>query len=279
MFVESAYFATLRIPFVAGRDFAASDRAGAQPVAVVNETAAQLFWFGEDAVGKSLIARFGGPAGENRARPIQLQVVAVVADLRSDGTELPTLYLPLQQHYVSNVTILARAAGSQPLAGQLRAVIGGMDPRLPPAAPQTLESQLVNGPVETQLRVATAVAGSVGLVGLLLAAIGLYGVTAHAVTRRTREIGIRLSLGAARADVVGLILRQGMTLVTIGAAIGSVLSLGAGRILAARFGDPTGSLPVFLTAALLFLLVGLIACYMPVRRATRISAVEALRYE
>ncbi|MBI4263710.1 MAG: FtsX-like permease family protein [Acidobacteria bacterium] len=154
-----------------------------------------------------------------------------------------------------------------------------MDPRLPPAAPQTLESQLVNGPVETQLRVATAVAGSVGLVGLLLAAIGLYGVTAHAVTRRTREIGIRLSLGAARADVVGLILRQGMTLVTIGAAIGSVLSLGAGRILAARFGDPTGSLPVFLTAALLFLLVGLIACYMPVRRATRISAVEALRYE
>jgi putative ABC transport system permease protein len=124
------------------------------------------------------------------------------------------------------------------------------------------------------------VAGAVGIIGLLLAAVGIYGVTAYAVTQRTREIGIRLSLGARPREVVVLVLRQGMRLVAAGSAIGLALGVGAGRLLASgRFGLPQND-PVALAAAgALFLAVGLVACYLPVRRAARIRAMEALRYE
>jgi ABC-type antimicrobial peptide transport system permease subunit len=134
--------------------------------------------------------------------------------------------------------------------------------------------------VETQFRVAATVAGSVGLIGLLLAAMGIYGVTAYTVARRTREIGIRLSLGAGRSAVVGLILRQGMMLVGIGLAIGLALSLGVGRMLAAqRFGITAPGAATFVAATMLFIVVALIACYAPLRRAIRIAAMDALRYE
>ena len=134
--------------------------------------------------------------------------------------------------------------------------------------------------METQLRVAATVAGSVGLIGLLLAAMGIYGVTVYTVARRTREIGIRLSLGAGRSAVVAMILRQGMTLVGIGLTIGLALSLGVGRMLAAqRFGITAPGAATFVAATMLFVVVGLIACYAPLRRAIRIAAMDALRYE
>jgi ABC-type antimicrobial peptide transport system permease subunit len=150
-------------------------------------------------------------------------------------------------------------------------------------AAQTLES-LRNGPVETQLRLAATVAASVGLVGLLLAAMGIYGVTAYAVTRRTREIGIRLALGAGRAEVTRMVLRYGMTLVVLGSAAGLALSVAAGRLVAARTFGPGLEVPpldpgTFAGATVLFAAVGLIACYLPVRRAARIQAMDALRSE
>jgi ABC-type antimicrobial peptide transport system permease subunit len=115
---------------------------------------------------------------------------------------------------------------------------------------------------------------------LLLAGIGIYGVTAYAVVHRTREIGIRLALGAQRTEVVGLILRQGMSLVAIGAAIGLTLAAGAGRLLTRLlFGIPPIDPLTFAGAAVLFAIVGLAACYVPARKATRIDAMEALRYE
>ena len=130
------------------------------------------------------------------------------------------------------------------------------------------------------MRIAATVAGSVGFVGLLLAAIGIYGVTAYAVTRRTQEIGIRLSLGATRATVVRMVLAQAMTLVAIGSSIGLLLGAGAGQLLSGpRFGTPPPNLLMFVEAAALYAIVGLVACYVPARRATRISAMEALRYE
>jgi putative ABC transport system permease protein len=134
--------------------------------------------------------------------------------------------------------------------------------------------------VQTQLRIAATVAGSVGIIGLFLAGIGIYGVTAYAVTQRTREIGIRLSLGARQSEVVQLVLRQGMSLVATGSVIGLAFGLGAGRLLSRRqFGIPQFDPLVLLGAAVLFAIVGLFACYMPVRRAVRIRPTEALRYE
>lgn len=134
--------------------------------------------------------------------------------------------------------------------------------------------------MQTQLRIAATVAGTVGIIGLFLAGIGIYGVTAYAVSQRTREIGIRLSLGASRREVVHLVLGQGMRLVALGSGIGLVLGLGAGTLLSKRqFGIPQFDPPVLVGAAVLFTVVGLVACYMPVRRAVRIRPTEALRYE
>lgn len=273
--VDSGYFETLRIPFVAGRDFGPGDRENAPAVAIVGEGAARRFWPGKNAVGQTLYVNVPSQ------QPAPLTVVGVVRDLRFDGQPRGTvaLYVPMQQRYVPTLSILARTASGQRASGDLRALVAALNPNLPVLDAQTLESQQ-DGPVQTQLRIAAAVAGSVGLVGLLLAAIGIYGVTAYAVTQRTREIGIRLSLGATRATVVTMVLRQGMMLVAIGSAIGLVLALGAGKVLSgARFGVPPPDAPLFIGAAALFALVGLFACYMPARRATQIGAMQALRYE
>jgi ABC-type antimicrobial peptide transport system permease subunit len=177
------------------------------------------------------------------------------------------------------MTILIRTADDDSRAARLHLLITAMDPNLPVLDSQRLESQL-SGPAEVQLRISAAVAGSVGAVGLLLAAIGIYGVTAYAVARRTREIGVRLSLGANRSMVVAMVLQQGMRLVAIGSAAGLALGAAAGRLLSAgRFGVTPLDPGDFAFAALLFMAVGLVACAVPVLRATRIRAMDALRYE
>jgi putative ABC transport system permease protein len=136
------------------------------------------------------------------------------------------------------------------------------------------------GPVQLQLRIAGSVAGSLGIVGLLLAGMGIYGVTAYTVARRTREIGIRIAMGAKPADIVAIVMGQGMGLVAAGAAIGLILSVAGGRLLRGLlFGAPSVDPLVYSGATLIFLVIGLAACYLPARRAVRIDAMEALRYE
>jgi putative ABC transport system permease protein len=131
-----------------------------------------------------------------------------------------------------------------------------------------------------QLRLSASVSGTVGLVGLLLAAIGVYGVTAYAVTRRTREIGIRIAMGAQRRDVLRMVMAQGMWLVGLGSLLGLLLAAAGSRLLQRLlFGVPPLDPVTFGGAAVLFAVIGLAACYVPARRATRIDATEALRYE
>jgi predicted permease len=278
--VDSQYFATLRIPLVAGRDFGDGDRYGTQRVAILGESAAKRFFPGKDALGQVVQVHTGNlsvPASPSTA----LVVVGIARDTQFDPNLSPrlNLYVPMQQKYVSGITILARTKGPASVADDIRALVTSMNPNLPVLIAQSLDS-LGRGPVEAQLRVSATVAGSVGLIGLLLAAIGIYGVTVYTVARRTREIGIRLSLGASRFAVAGMILRQGMTLVGIGLAIGLVLSVAVGRVLAAqRFGITTPAISIFTAATMLFIVVALIACYAPLRRAVRIGAMEALRYE
>ena len=277
--VDSGYFDTLRIPLIAGRDFAPTDSEGAPRVAIVGDAAARRFWPGRNAVGETLFVH--RPLAGTGASPIPLTVVGVVRDVHARafrGAMPMALYVPRQQEYLASLTILARRAGGASLAGDLRALVTGMNSNLPVLTLQTLERQQ-NGPVEAQLRIAATVAGSVGLIGLLLAAMGIYGVTAYAVTRRTREIGIRLSLGAHRTTVLGMVLRQSMRLVAIGSAIGLLVGFGVGKAVAARFGVAPADLTILAGAAALFAIVGLAACYVPARRATRIGAMEALRYE
>jgi predicted permease len=282
MLVEPGYFSTLRIPLVAGRDFGADDREGTEPVAIIAEAAARRLWPGEEAVGRLLLISATTPG----AAAIPHRVVGVVRDLTSGASSRATgtvaeaplaLYVPLQQRFVPQLSILVRRTG-RTLAGDLHVLVTSMDRNLPVLNAQTLESQQ-DGPPQTQLRISAAVAASVGIVGLLLAAMGVYGVTAYTIARRTREIGIRLSLGASRFEVISLVLRQGMRLVAIGLGPGLLMGTAAGVLLSGRLNIPGPDTLLIVGVSALFTVIGLVACYVPARRATTIRAMEALRSE
>jgi predicted permease len=270
------YFDTLVLRLVAGRDFTTADTSTAERVAIVGVRTARELWPGRTAIGQHLQV---APMLFDPAKPRELTAVRIVGvvDDRTETGSLP-LYVPIAQRYVPAVTVMTRVGPDEPsIAGALEDIAEAEG--LPPLSVGSLD-RVGDGPVETQLRIAATVAGSVGIIGMLLAAIGIYGVTSYAVTQRTREIGIRLSLGAPPREVVTLVLKQGMTLVAIGSVIGLAMGAGAGRLISGRqFGIPQNDPLTLAVASLLFLVVGLVACYIPVRRAARIRAMEALRYE
>jgi predicted permease len=283
--VQPRYFSTLRIPLVAGRDFTEADGSGAPSVIIVSEEAARRFWPAEDPIGKTLLHhRSVFRRGEDPA-PTTVVVIGVVRDVKSRVGQSPRahVYLPLQQQFVPHVTVLARAAAGQRVAGQrvageLRHVVSSMNPNLPVLSAQTLE----DAAALTRLpqRIAALVSGSLGLVGLLLATMGIYGVTASAVGHRTREIGIRFALGASRSAVIAMLLRIGMTLLAAGAVIGVALTTAAGLVLRHVFADfPSLDALALVGAAALFMLIGATACYVPVRRASNADPAVVLRYE
>ena len=280
--VEPGYFSTMRIPIVGGRDFLAADRDGRELVAIVSEGIARQFWPGEQAVGKYLLQPASGPKGREGSAAKTLRVVGVVGDVKAstliDGLSRSLVYVPIQQQYLPRITIVARTSRGQRIPDQIRTLVASINPELPIVSAQTLEESTALGLVPQ--RIVMSVSGGLGLIGALLAAIGIYGVTAYTVARRTREIGIRMALGAQRGDVVAMVMRQGLWLAAVGAAIGLLLAAGAGRALVVfLFGIPPLDPTVFSAAAALFAVVGLVACYLPARRATTIDPQSALRYE
>ena len=279
--VTPGYFAAMKMTLTAGRDFTDRDRDGAPFVIIVNETAARRWWGTHDVVGRTLLqqdTRQGPPSDD---RMLTMTVVGVARDskYRTLGEEpRPFVYVPIQQQYMPRTTIVARSTHGQRLAADLRKLLASMNPNLPIVTAQTFDDYAALGLIPQ--RVAASVSASLGIVGLLLAAIGIYGVTAYMVTSRTREIGIRMALGAQPRDVVGMVLRQGMALALIGVAIGLVLAAGASRLLGSLlFGVGPADPLAFGGSALVFCLIGLAACYVPARRATEIEATQALRYE
>lgn len=283
--VAPGYFSTLGIRLVAGRDFTTADRDGTEPVAIISETAAQQFWPGQEAVGRyvmwqkapRLLSRQQNAAAQmSQAR---LTIIAVAADVQTGGTRpAPLVYVPFHQQYDPNVAVIARSNNGARLTTEIRDAVASINPYLPVIAASRLTD--ATGPVHLQLRLSAAVAAAVGAVALLLAAIGVFGVTAYTVTRRTREIGIRLALGARRPDIVRMVLRQGMAMMATGSIAGLLLAAIASRLLKGLlFGVPPLDPVSFGAAVLLFGATGLAACYVPVRRATRVQAVEALRCE
>jgi predicted permease len=278
--VEPGYFSTLHIPIVAGRDFAASDRPDSQDVAIVGEGISRQFWPGQDSLGQYMLQPTMGPRGP--AAPARtLRIVGVVRDVRAssliDGLAQPLVYVPLQQQFAPRLTIVARSRAGQQVADDIRAMVARLNPDLPVTA-ETLDEYAALGLVPQRL--ATSLAGGLGLVGLLLAAVGIYGVTAYMVTSRTREFGIRIALGARRTKVVRTVLGHGLTLVIAGSTIGLGLAAGAGTLLTAfLFGAPPIDLVMFSAAGAVFVLVGVAACLVPAWRASFIDPLEALRYE
>jgi predicted permease len=282
--VATDFFSMMRMPLTAGRDFTAADRPGAAIVAVVSEAVARLFWPNDSAIGKFITRHDGSGAMTN------LQVIGVVKDLddrrahRADGRTVVInsvrlmIYVPLEQQYNSQLVLLARGKNGQRPTSQIRQALRSVDPNVVPLTSEPLDPQ--NGPAHVQLRVAAAVSGSVGLVGLLLAVIGVLGVTSYTTARRTREIGVRIAMGAHRNQIVAMVLRQALALVLIGIVVGIAASAASSRLLAGfMFGAPTVDAAIYAGAALLFGTAGLMASYLPARRASRVQPTGALRYE
>ncbi|HEU4431963.1 MAG TPA: ABC transporter permease, partial [Pyrinomonadaceae bacterium] len=274
-FVSADYFATIGQRIVKGRGFQPSDmRAGnyfaPNSVAVVDEELARRFWPNGDALGGGISWSAEGPWAE---------VVGIVATAQIKDLTEPskgTFYLPA---YVPISTLVVRTSGDpRPLAGAIRDQVLAVDPSQPVFDVKTMEERIAVT-LETR-RFAVVLLGIFGGLALLLAAIGLYGVLAFAVSQRTREIGIHMALGARTRDVLLMVIRQGMSLVVIGVVLGVAGAYAVTRTIRSLLFEVGTTDPLtFALVSLLLAFVGFVACYLPARRATKVDPLVALRYE
>jgi predicted permease len=270
--VSPDYFRTMGITLVRGREFGDDDRAGSLPVAIVNESFAERYWPGEDPIGK----RFDPTTGQ------WLTVVGVAKDGKYeqlDDPPQPFMYFPLAQWYSADITLHLRATGDpNALVSTVRKSFEALDPGLPFLQPRTLEEHM--GAAMLAQRLGALLLSVLGAIALALAVIGLYGVISYGVSQRTRELGIRVALGAGRGEVLRLIIREGMGLAALGVAIGIVGAFAGGRLLASQLYGVSPADPLTYAAiALLLAGVALVASYIPARRAARIDPMLALRGE
>jgi putative ABC transport system permease protein len=269
--VTPGYFATLGIPLVRGRDFAAADRAGNSDVAILNESFASALFPGEDPIGRSVT---------NEGRSVTVIGVARNAKYRSLG-EAPRnfIYVTLGQRYFGRIHLLIKTASGAAAPGRaVRRIVAGIDPSLPILRQQTMPEQTATSLFPQRL--ALYVSGGLGVVALLLVLIGIYGVTAFGVAQRTREIGVRVALGAQRSQVLVLVLRHGLVLAAIGVALGSLAAFAATRLIRdLLYGVPPTDGVAFGSAGGLLALAALGASWFPARRAARLDPVIALRSE
>ena len=281
--VDSGYFTTLRIPLIEGRDFASSDAEGTPPVVILSETLTRQFWPGQSAIGKAVRLPPAG-AGDGRVQQRLATVIGVAADIRSssliDGLAEPYVYLPLAQSQALDMTgqmsIVARRRGEASLAPTIATLVQDVDPRLVLARTESLADAIALG--LTPQRLLATISSVMGLVALLLASMGIYGVTAYTVALRRREFAIRLALGAPRARVVQMVFRQGTRLVAVGLAIGLALAVGVGQILSVLFyGLPATHVPTLVGTVALFLSIGALASVVPAGQAVRAGWRRALQ--
>ena len=271
--VEPGFFETLQVRLVRGRDFTEHDAIGAPAVAIVNDAFARAAWPGQDPVGQQM-------ESDTSEGVRQLTVVGVADDARfmsvAEAAQ-PYIYAPLAQVYRGRINLLVKTSGTSAIPA-VRALVRGMNASLPVTEAMPLsEITAVN---TIPQRIAGAIAGTLGVVGLLLAAMGIYGVTAYAVNRRTREIGIRVALGASSREVMTLLLRQGAVLTTIGLLLGVALAAVGAQVISSLLYGISGVDPVtFGAACTLFAAVALVATYLPARRALSVDPVAALRNE
>jgi predicted permease len=273
--VDEGFFSTMGIAILRGRGIQASDTADAPRVAVVNEHFAKHYWPNADAVGKHIRL--------DRRTGTSVEIVGVARTVTyRDTTERPTdfVYVPLAQHPAARMVLLLRSSGEPlQLLEPLKGVVRALDANLPISEMRTYEELYRYSAVEGP-HVAIELVATMGAVGLVLALAGLYGLVAYTVSRRTREIGIRIAIGAGPSDVLRLVMGKGLVLVGIGTVIGLVLGVAVEQLMNSMLFNAGGvDIVAYVVVVPSLFLVAMLAAYVPARRASRIAPSQALRYE
>jgi predicted permease len=267
------YFSAAGISLLQGRDFTEADDANSNMVGIVNRAAAEGFWPGKNPIGQHL--HF---LGESWVVTVVGEVNTVKYATLGEAPQA-VIYMPLKQHYSPAVMLFVRSKGSpSSVIPSVRSVMKSLAPSVPLVGVQTVDQVLVQS--LTAPRMGAELLGTFGLLALMLAAIGTFGVMSYSVSQRTNEIGIRMALGAQPGNVMRLILANGMAMVTAGIAAGLALSMLLAKSMGALlYGIGMFDAPSFLSTAALLILVALGACYIPARRAMKVDPIVALRYE
>ena len=275
--VSTDYFQTLEISVLRGRDFADSDSDSSPRVALINQAMADRFWHGADPIGQTFT--------HSRDPRHAIEIIGVVRNSHTEDTFSPCgplFYLPIAQNYSSALALQVRSTGPpQWIAPEIVSVVRGLAPAAPILGVHIMTDIVSNGLGGLLLfRLGADLTAALGLLGLLLAVIGMYGVMAYAVGQRTQEIGVRIALGAQRQTILWMISRQGLLIVGVGLAIGLALALSVGTLVRNFLVGVGATDPLtYVTVSLLLSFVALSAGYLPARRAMRVDPIVALRYE
>lgn len=274
--VSPGYLETLQIPLLRGRKFAITDSEKAPSVAIINQFMARKFWPNEDAVGKRFSTK--GATGP------YTEVVGIVQDGKYQNVaedQQPFFYVPLDQNYMSLRTVHVRTTvPPETMALQIEAQIRDLAPDLPVTQVQTMTEALQGANGFFFFRFGAQLTGVMGLLGLILAVVGIYSVISYAAVQRTQEIGIRMAMGASPRDILKMVLRQGLGVVGVGLALGFVAAMAGTRMIGSLFVGIKPTDPVTFAVVILILMsIALFACWIPAYRATRIDPLVALRHE
>jgi len=278
-FATPGYFRTAGIPLLKGRSFTAHDDEKAPAVLIVNKAFADKFFPGEDVIGKRITPGATGPGQKGETLHEIVGVVGSAKLFALDAEPLPIYYFPYKQlPWMPPVVMVRTSVPPRTVESAIRGQMAALDPLVPLFQVRTMD-ELLSTQV-TEPRFHTLLLGCFASIALLLTMVGLYGVMAYSVTRRTREIGVRIALGASQAAVLSMVLKQAMRLVALGLVLGLVGSFAANQLLRSMlYGLSPWNLPVFVLAALLVALTATLAAYLPARRATKVDPMVALRYE
>src|SRR4029077_1682198 len=274
--VSPGYFTTMRMGLNRGRDFSDADSENSTPVAVINQAMAERYWPGQDSLGKS----FAVSSDATHTATI----VGVVRNHRMGqlyGPFEPIFYLPVAQGNLPAETLQIRSAQSAwAIVPQVRAIAQALAPAVPVYGVRTMTEVLHGGSGLLFFEIGASLAAALGLLGLILATVGVYGVMSYAVRQRTQEIGIRIALGAQRRDILAMVGRQGVLIVATGLAAGLLAALAVGRLVNDFLVGVASTDPVtYIGVSVLLAAVAGLATYVPTRRATKVDPMVALRYE